>query len=188
MFANRFQPVLILVALILVVEFVNLLLGHRLVSWGILPRTFSGLIGIPLAPLLHSGVWHAVSNTVPLFILGVLTLAGGGGGPENILANECECHSSVGCIGVDIRAPSIPRRRKRIGVRLFRSDTGPRLFRTQHHRHRHRSRYGHGVWRTIVGRSPAAKLRFVRESSVRPHCRIYGDLARPQIQQIRNPG
>ena len=77
MFANRFQPVLILVALILVVEFVNLLLGHRLVSWGILPRTFSGLIGIPLAPLLHSGVWHAVSNTVPLFILGVLTLAGG---------------------------------------------------------------------------------------------------------------
>lgn len=77
MFANRFQPVLILVALIWIVEVVNLFLGHRLVSWGILPRSFSGLIGIPLAPMLHGGFWHAVSNTVPLFILGALTLAGG---------------------------------------------------------------------------------------------------------------
>ncbi len=77
MIAKRFQPVLILVALIWVVEFVNLILGHRLVSWGILPRSFSGLIGIPLAPMLHSGFWHAVSNTVPLFVLGALTLAGG---------------------------------------------------------------------------------------------------------------
>ena len=77
MFATRFQPVLILVALIWAVEFVNLLLGHRLVSWGILPRSFSGLVGIPLAPILHSGFWHAVSNTVPLFILGALMLAGG---------------------------------------------------------------------------------------------------------------
>ena len=77
MFANRFQPVLILVALIWVVEIVNLFFGHRLVSWGILPRSFSGLIGIPLAPMLHTGIWHAVSNTVPLFILGALTLAGG---------------------------------------------------------------------------------------------------------------
>ncbi len=77
MFANKFQPILILVALIWVVEIVNLFLGHRLVSWGILPRSFSGLIGIPLAPMLHNGFWHAVSNTVPLFILGSLTLAGG---------------------------------------------------------------------------------------------------------------
>jgi membrane associated rhomboid family serine protease len=77
MIVNRFQPVLILVALIWIVEIVNLVLGHRLVSWGILPRSFSGLIGIPLAPMLHSGFWHALSNTVPLLILGALTLAGG---------------------------------------------------------------------------------------------------------------
>ena len=77
MFANRFQPVLILVALIWIVEVVNLFLGHRLVSWGILPRSFTGLIGIPLAPILHSGFWHAVANTVPLLILGALVLAGG---------------------------------------------------------------------------------------------------------------
>ena len=77
MIANRFQPVLILVALIWIVEVVNLFLGNRLVSFGILPRSFTGLIGIPLSPLLHSGIWHAVSNTVPLLILGALTLAGG---------------------------------------------------------------------------------------------------------------
>ncbi len=77
MIANRFQPVLILVTLIWMVEVVNLFLGHRLVSFGILPRSFAGLIGIPLAPMLHSGFWHAVSNTVPLLILGGLTLAGG---------------------------------------------------------------------------------------------------------------
>ena len=77
MIANRFQPVLILVALIWIVEVVNLFIGHRLVSLGILTRSFTGLIGIPLAPLLHSGFWHTVSNTVPLLILGALTLAGG---------------------------------------------------------------------------------------------------------------
>jgi membrane associated rhomboid family serine protease len=77
MIANRFQPVLILVALIWVVEIVNLFLGHRLTSFGILPRSLTGLIGIPLAPMIHGGFWHAVSNTVPLLILGALTLAGG---------------------------------------------------------------------------------------------------------------
>ena len=77
MIGNRFQPVLILVALIWVVEIVNLFLGNRLVSFGILPRSFTGLIGIPLAPLLHSGIWHTVSNTIPLLVLGSLTLVGG---------------------------------------------------------------------------------------------------------------
>lgn len=77
MFADKIRPLLILVALIWIVEVVNLILGHRLVSWGILPRSLGGLIGIPLAPWIHNGVWHAVSNTIPIFILGGLTLAGG---------------------------------------------------------------------------------------------------------------
>ena len=78
--ARRLQPVLWLVAAIWAVEVVNLLTGHALVSLGILPRSLSGLVGIPLAPLLHFGLWHAVSNTVPLVILGALALAGGSGG------------------------------------------------------------------------------------------------------------
>jgi membrane associated rhomboid family serine protease len=77
MLVKKFQPVLILVGVIWVVEIVNLVLGNALVSWGILPRSLGGLIGIPLAPLIHAGFWHAVSNTIPLLILGALTLAGG---------------------------------------------------------------------------------------------------------------
>ena len=74
---KNFQPIIFLVAAIWAVEVVNLLLGHSLTSWGILPRRVSGLIGIPLAPFLHAGLWHIVSNTVPLLILGGLTLTGG---------------------------------------------------------------------------------------------------------------
>jgi len=75
--ASRFQPIFILVALIWGVELVNFFLGHGLVSWGIYPRNFSGLIGIPFAPMVHGGLLHTVSNTVPLLFLGALTLAGG---------------------------------------------------------------------------------------------------------------
>jgi len=74
---EKFRPVLVLVSAIWVVEVVNVLLGHGLTSWGIVPRRLSGLIGIPLAPFLHAGLWHAFSNTVPLLILGALTLIGG---------------------------------------------------------------------------------------------------------------
>ncbi len=77
MIAARFRPIIVLVTLIWVVEAVNFFLGHGLVSWGILPRSFGGLIGIPLAPMLHGGFWHAVSNTIPLLFLGALTLAKG---------------------------------------------------------------------------------------------------------------
>ena len=37
----------------------------------------AALIGIPLAPFIHAGFWHTISNTIPLLILGALTLAGG---------------------------------------------------------------------------------------------------------------
>jgi membrane associated rhomboid family serine protease len=44
-------------------------------SYGIRPRTISGLVGIVAAPFLHENFAHILSNTVPLFILLVL-LAG----------------------------------------------------------------------------------------------------------------
>ena len=68
-------PVLTLVALIWAVEIVNFLLGHSLTTFGLLPRNSNGLIGIFLSPFIHAGLWHAISNTVPLLILGGLTLA-----------------------------------------------------------------------------------------------------------------
>ncbi|MEP5339193.1 MAG: rhomboid family intramembrane serine protease [Algibacter sp.] len=36
---------------------------------GIVPRTIDGLIGVVTAPFLHHGIWHLVSNTIPLIVL-----------------------------------------------------------------------------------------------------------------------
>jgi len=74
---EKFRPVLILLVLIWFVEIINLLSGHSLGSWGILPRTTSGLIGIPLSPFIHGSLWHALSNTAPLLVLGSLLLTSG---------------------------------------------------------------------------------------------------------------
>jgi membrane associated rhomboid family serine protease len=44
-------------------------------SYGLRPRTLSGLVGIAAAPFLHENFRHILGNTVPLFVLLVL-LAG----------------------------------------------------------------------------------------------------------------
>ncbi len=76
-FFKRFVPVLTLVGLIWAVEAVNAVTGHRLDQFGIRPRRPEGLIGIPLAPFLHTNLSHAMSNTVPLlFMGGLMTLTG----------------------------------------------------------------------------------------------------------------
>ena len=67
---------LVLIVVIWVVEGVNQLLGHRLNQWfGLLPRSASGLIGVPAMPLLHGGIAHAAANTVPLLVLGAIGLS-----------------------------------------------------------------------------------------------------------------
>ena len=76
---TRFKPLIILLAVIWVVEAVNLVMGHGLASWGILPRDISGLIGIPLAPFIPGSLVHAIANTIPLMVLGGLALAAGKG-------------------------------------------------------------------------------------------------------------
>ena len=59
-------------AVIWAVEILNGLLGHRLNTWGIQPRSELGLIGIPLSPFLHGGYNHVLSNTIPFLVLGGL--------------------------------------------------------------------------------------------------------------------
>ena len=59
-----------IVALLWGIECVNALLEHRLNRWGILPRTWAGLVGIPLSPFLHGSFAHLILNTVPLVTLG----------------------------------------------------------------------------------------------------------------------
>ena len=45
---GRLQPIIIILAIIWVVEIVNMGIGHRLTSYGVFPRRFEGLIGILL--------------------------------------------------------------------------------------------------------------------------------------------
>ena len=42
--------------------------------YALFPHTLKGARGILFAPLLHDGFYHLISNTVPLFILGVFLL------------------------------------------------------------------------------------------------------------------
>ena len=73
MWERRRQQTLLIfgcVALLWGIECVNALLDYRLNRWGLLPRTLTGLAGIPLSPFLHGSFTHLILNTVPLLILG----------------------------------------------------------------------------------------------------------------------
>jgi membrane associated rhomboid family serine protease len=61
-----------LVALMWVVEVVDVALNHRLDRYGIEPRDVDGLDGVIAAPFLHVGFGHLLANTVPFVTMGVV--------------------------------------------------------------------------------------------------------------------
>ncbi|HEY9647943.1 MAG TPA: rhomboid family intramembrane serine protease [Chroococcidiopsis sp.] len=63
-----------MVALMWAIELLDQALGGSLDRFGILPRTVTGLRGIVLAPFLHGGWSHLMSNTVPFVVLGWLVM------------------------------------------------------------------------------------------------------------------
>ena len=65
------------VVVLWVLEVVDTATGHALDPYGIQPRSEDGLVGVAVAPLLHFGFGHLVSNTVPVAVLGFLALATG---------------------------------------------------------------------------------------------------------------
>ena len=75
--SSPYEPLFYLIALLWLVEIINLPMGHPLCRYGILPRTLSGLAGIPLSPLLHAGIAHLLLNTGPLIVLGGLVATNG---------------------------------------------------------------------------------------------------------------
>jgi len=50
----------------------SLILSFDMAILGIYPRTFHGMIGILLAPMVHGSLLHLISNTLPLLFLGVV--------------------------------------------------------------------------------------------------------------------
>ncbi len=53
---------------------VNTVLGGALTSFGIVPRSVTGLRGILFAPFLHGSLTHLVSNTIPFTALGWMVM------------------------------------------------------------------------------------------------------------------
>ena len=62
---------LALVALMWVVEVVDVIVDHDLDQYGIEAREPEGLDGIVTAPFLHVSFGHLISNTIPFVIMGV---------------------------------------------------------------------------------------------------------------------
>ena len=80
MFQDRVASLALLiafVAIVWVVQIVNIFLDYSLNQYGLVPRTIEGLRGIPLSPFLHGGFGHLISNSFPLLILGGLVAARG---------------------------------------------------------------------------------------------------------------
>ncbi len=70
---SLFLP-LYLIALLWIIQLFQSLTGANFGIYGIFPREVFGLRGIILAPLLHSGWPHLLSNTPPLLMLSVIVL------------------------------------------------------------------------------------------------------------------
>jgi membrane associated rhomboid family serine protease len=69
--------ILTFVALLYLVELIDVRMHNSLDVDGIRPLTTDGLWGIIFAPVLHAGWPHLMANTIPLLVLGFLmTLAG----------------------------------------------------------------------------------------------------------------
>ena len=74
---KRIYIVLSIIALLLVVEAINMLSGRSLSQFGIYPRRLSTLPGIFTAPFIHGSLMHFLSNAVPLAIFSFLLLIHG---------------------------------------------------------------------------------------------------------------
>ncbi|PWK73071.1 rhomboid family protein [Streptomyces sp. CG 926] len=90
------------VALLWLIELVDLVTGHALDGYGIIAREPDGLTGIPLAPFLHFGFDHLASNTVPLLVLGFVAALSG---IRRFLA-VCVAVTVVDGLGVWLVSPS----------------------------------------------------------------------------------
>jgi membrane associated rhomboid family serine protease len=69
--------ILTFVALLYLVELIDLLTDHSLDGNGIRPNTTDGLWGIIFAPVLHANWQHLMANTIPLLVLGFLMALAG---------------------------------------------------------------------------------------------------------------
>ncbi len=65
---EELRGIVLFIGVIWAVFFTSLLFP-TLDSFGIVPRTLLGLVGISTAPFLHANFYHLLGNTIPLFFL-----------------------------------------------------------------------------------------------------------------------
>lgn len=74
--SRQYYPtMLIILGGLWVFNIINWQTGSKLNLLGIYPRHVVGLIGIPLAPLLHGDFAHLLFNSIPLFFLGIFIMS-----------------------------------------------------------------------------------------------------------------
>lgn len=61
---------LMLVVLMWTIYWLDVRHGLELYHWGVLPRTWEGLRGVLMSPLLHGGTRHLLNNSLPILVLG----------------------------------------------------------------------------------------------------------------------
>lgn len=71
---QQIKWVLVLLAILSMVEVINLLSGRMLNQFGNIPRYVPGLTGIFLGPFIHGSLQHFLSNIIPLGIFSYLML------------------------------------------------------------------------------------------------------------------
>jgi len=60
---------ILFVLIIWIIFWVEVRFGFNFNSFGVYPRTFTGLRGIIFSPFIHSDIEHLYHNTIPLFVL-----------------------------------------------------------------------------------------------------------------------
>ncbi|MEH6451050.1 MAG: rhomboid family intramembrane serine protease [Oleispira sp.] len=76
-FKQQLRIVMIFMIILTVIEVINFFTFRSLVQLGISPRNISSLPFILTAPFVHGGLWHFLSNIVPLGIFSFLLLQHG---------------------------------------------------------------------------------------------------------------
>lgn len=68
-----------MIAVMWIIRAVDLVVpgSGSVIGHGIVPRTWTGLEGIAVAPLIHLDFSHLIANTIPLIVLGALVLLRG---------------------------------------------------------------------------------------------------------------
>ena len=73
-FSKAFRIIGSILFLFWLVHFISHIKGINLISWGIEPGSYRGLLGIIFSPFIHSDFSHLMSNSSAFLILGLLSL------------------------------------------------------------------------------------------------------------------